>query len=318
MFPSLRFSAAISPPLIGLLLANWAPRQSLADGETCTKVTTQSLAIPSLVISGSKLQEAAGGLPKHCIVTGEVNDRTGADGRHYAIGFEMRLPVEWNGRFLHQANGGNDGVVLPATGDQPRALASGGVPALARGFAVLSSDSGHSARRPGQQAARPRGRRRFGLDPQARRDYGYSADMTLAPIAQAIIAAHYGRKPDYSYMAGCSNGGAIRWSRPSGCRKPTTASSPAIRASICRGRRSSTPGTRRPSSRPIRTSANRSRKTTRRWCRGRSLRLATGSTGSRTGSPPISPLARRLSASTTSSAQMARLRTACQKPKSKR
>ena len=31
--------------------------------------------------------------------------------------------------------------------------------------------------------------------------------MTLAPIAKAIIAAHYGRKPDFSYMFGCSNGG---------------------------------------------------------------------------------------------------------------
>src|SRR6202034_4897353 len=91
----------------------------------------------------SKMQKAGGGLPKHCIVTGEVNDRTGADGKRYAIGFEMRLPVEWNGRFLDQANGGNDGAVLPATGDPPQALASGGVPALARGFAVMSSDSGH-------------------------------------------------------------------------------------------------------------------------------------------------------------------------------
>ena len=46
------------------------------------------------------MQEAGDGLPKHCVVSGEVNDRTGADGKHYAIGFEMRLPVEWNGRFL--------------------------------------------------------------------------------------------------------------------------------------------------------------------------------------------------------------------------
>ena len=95
-----RFSAAISPLLLGLLLASGAMREAFADGEACTKVTTESLAIPGLVISGSKMQEAGDGLPKHCIVTGEVNDRTGADGRHYAIGFEMRLPVEWNGRFL--------------------------------------------------------------------------------------------------------------------------------------------------------------------------------------------------------------------------
>ena len=119
----------------------------------------------------------------------------------------MRLPVEWNGRFLHQVNGGNDGVVLPATGDQPKALASGGTPALARGFAVLSSDSGHSGADPANKSLGLAAGAAFGLDPQARRDYGYAADMTLAPIAKAIIAAHYGRKPDYSYMSGCSNGG---------------------------------------------------------------------------------------------------------------
>jgi feruloyl esterase len=31
--------------------------------------------------------------------------------------------------------------------------------------------------------------------------------MTLSPVAKQIIALHYGRKPDRSYMAGCSNGG---------------------------------------------------------------------------------------------------------------
>ena len=86
--------------------------------------------------------------------------------------------------------------MLPATGDQPKALASGGVPALARGFAVMSSDSGHSGADPANKALGLAAGAAFGLDPQARRDYGYSADTTLAPIAKAIIAAHYGRKPD--------------------------------------------------------------------------------------------------------------------------
>jgi tannase/feruloyl esterase len=192
---------------VALVLGFAAPSAANAQGEGCTKVTAESLAIPGLVIDGSKMQEAGDGLPKHCIVTGEVNDRAGADGRRYAIGFEMRLPVDWNGRLLDQANGGNDGLVLPATGDLPKALASGGVPALARGFAVMSSDSGHSGADPANKALGLAAGAAFGLDPQARRDYGYSADMTLAPIAKAIIAAHYGRKPDFSYMFGCSNGG---------------------------------------------------------------------------------------------------------------
>jgi hypothetical protein len=202
-----RLSLRMSSALAALLLSVVAPGLAAAQSEGCTRVTTQSLAIPGLVIIGSKVEEAGDGLPKHCIVSGEVNERTGADGKHYAISFEMRLPVEWNGRFLHQVNGGNDGVVLPAIGGQPNALASGGLPALARGFAVLSSDSGHSGDDPANKPLGLAAGAAFGLDPQARRDYGYAADMTLAPIAKAIIAAHYGRKPDFSYMFGCSNGG---------------------------------------------------------------------------------------------------------------
>jgi pimeloyl-ACP methyl ester carboxylesterase len=197
----------MSSALVALLLSVAAPGMAAAQSEGCTRVTTQSLAIPGLVIIGSKVQEAGDGLPKHCIVSGDVNERTGADGKHYAIGFEMRLPVEWNGRFLHQVNGGNDGVVLAAIGGQPNALASGGLLALARGFAVLSSDSGHSGDDPANKPLGLAAGAAFGLDPQARRDYGYAADMTLAPIAKAIITAHYGRKPDFSYMFGCSNGG---------------------------------------------------------------------------------------------------------------
>ena len=56
-------------------------------------------------------------MPAHCKLTGRMHERTGSDGKPYAIGFEMRLPAQWNGRFLLQANGGNDGVVQPAFGN---------------------------------------------------------------------------------------------------------------------------------------------------------------------------------------------------------
>jgi feruloyl esterase len=40
-------------------------------------------------------------LPQHCVVQGLVNERTGVDGRPYAIGFQLRLPTDWNGRFFY-------------------------------------------------------------------------------------------------------------------------------------------------------------------------------------------------------------------------
>ena len=169
-----------------------------ADGEGCSPVTTASLSISGVEIVSSKLQDAGNGLPRHCIMTGLANRRTGADGQSYAIQFELRLPTEWNGRFLHQVNGGNDGVVVPALGTRPDGFATGGSVPLARGFAVLSSDSGHSGSDPANKALGLTAGAAFGLDPQARRDYGYAADITLSPVAKKVIALHYGRQPERS------------------------------------------------------------------------------------------------------------------------
>src|SRR6185437_15240444 len=47
----------------------------------------------------------------------------------------------------------------------------------------------------------------FGLDPQARLDFGYNAVAQLTPMAKNLIKAAYGKPPDRSYMVGCSNGG---------------------------------------------------------------------------------------------------------------
>ena len=80
-------------------------------------------------------------------------------------------------------------------------------PALARGFAVLSSDEGHNGKDPANASSRPRRGAAFGVDPQARDDYGYTGDVTLGPIGKAIIAKFYGVAPARSYMLGCSNGG---------------------------------------------------------------------------------------------------------------
>jgi len=130
----------------------------------------------------------------HCVVKGHMNPRKGSDGQDYAIGFEMRLPQAWNGRFFYQANGGIDGVVHPAQG----ALGGGPITgALVQGFAVISSDAGHT----GKQNPR------FGADPQARADYGHQAVGSLTPMAKALIATAYGKGPDRSYIGGCSNGG---------------------------------------------------------------------------------------------------------------
>lgn len=150
------------------------------------------------LLPAGSLTQSGQPVDAHCRVTGEMQARRSpVDGQRYAIGFELRLPRDWNGRFLYQANGGTDGFVVTADGGA--SLGSGGLlrNALQMGFAVVSSDAGHTA------AQNPL----FGLDPQARRNYGYAAIGTLTPMAKALIAAAYGRGPDRSYIAGTSNGG---------------------------------------------------------------------------------------------------------------
>ena len=201
-------TAAAAAAAAAALLPGCANRSTPATALACGQLPGAVSQLPGLR-TGLQITQAANqpaddkGHPAHCLVAGQLNERTGIDGRHYAIGFEMRLPVGWNQRFLHQVNGGNDGVVKPALGD----LGVMTQDALSRGFAVVSSDSGHNAEDPANLAAGLARGNAFGLDPQARRDYGYSANGAVWPVAQALIEQHYGQKPKRNYMAGCSNGG---------------------------------------------------------------------------------------------------------------
>ena len=148
-------------------------------------------------VPAGTLRNGGQSVGEHCLVTGQMHRRTSpVDGQTYAIGFEMRLPKDWSGRFLYQGNGGTDGVV--ATADGGAALGGSMLRnGLQQGFAVISSDAGHTA------AQNPL----FGLDPQARLDFGYQAVGKLTPMAKALIRAAYGKGPDRSYIGGTSNGG---------------------------------------------------------------------------------------------------------------
>ena len=137
--------------------------------------------------------------PDHCLVRGKLNERTGIDGKPYAIGYELRLPAQWNGKFLFEGGGGSDGVLRPALDVIPF-----GAPkpnAISAGYAAATTDAGHLDE-PG-----PLGPYLFGLDPKARADKGYSSIPPVDAAAKALIAKLYGKQPARSYFAGCSNGG---------------------------------------------------------------------------------------------------------------
>lgn len=188
-----------------LALSALAAIAAAAPARAATDCASMSAAAPAGVrITEAVHADADEKIPvAHCLLRGIMSERTGIDGKPYALRFELRLPDDWQGRFLHQFNGGNDGVVRPALG------AGTGIdpsrPALARGFAVVSSDAGHDAR--ANPEAGLAGSNLFGFDFEARRDYGYAAVARLHPVALALTKAYYGRPPQHVYGYGTSNGG---------------------------------------------------------------------------------------------------------------
>jgi hypothetical protein len=91
--------------------------------------------------------------------------------------------------------------VLPALGALGGGPTSG---ALKQGFAVISSDAGHTSGTDGVL----RQRRAGPLDD------GYQAVLKLRPMAKAMIAAAYGRGPDRSYIGAAPTAAATQWSPP--------------------------------------------------------------------------------------------------------
>lgn len=166
----------------------------------CAALASAELGLSGVVVSSSEDVEAgssgAVAFPGHCLVRGQIDPRTGVDGKPYAIGFELRLPATGhNGALFFQGGGGTDGVVNPAYGDLINHPETN---ALTRGYAVVSTDGGHGT---GMADVS------FGLDPQARVDYGYNAVGRVTRVAKGLLSAHYGAAPRRSYFVGCSNGG---------------------------------------------------------------------------------------------------------------
>src|SRR5450631_3864499 len=139
-----------------------------------------------------------GPLPSHCRVDGVINRRQGVDGQEFGIGFALALPQSagWIGDFMMQGGGGGNGIVAYPVG----ANYAGDRPALSRGFAVASTDTGHKAKTGPFDFS-------FMRDQQAYLDFAFLANAEVAGIAKQIIAHYYAKPTAYSYFVGCSTGG---------------------------------------------------------------------------------------------------------------
>jgi hypothetical protein len=124
--------------------------------------------------------QGIGPLPAHCRVDGIINRRKGVDGpgiRHRLCSCSCPSPAAWNGDFMMQGGGGGNGIVAYPAG----ANYAGDKPALSRGFAVASTDTGHKAKTGAFDFS-------FMRDQQAYLDFAFLANAEVAGVAKQIIA----------------------------------------------------------------------------------------------------------------------------------
>ena len=176
-------------------LATAAVKGAPVQGLTITAATWQA--------AGTQVATREGPVaaPAHCLVEGYFGERPGLVGGTYRIGFRLRLPQAWNGRYLFTGGGGSDGVV----GDALGFVGGGATPGLLRGYAVIAQDAGHDNTRNNQPDHC--GDLVFGHDPQARRDYGFASLKPSYDVGRHVIRAFYGRDSKTNLFWGCSKGG---------------------------------------------------------------------------------------------------------------
>ena len=97
--------------LTGLALGAAGAAQASEAGDRCAGLKTFRL--PHLEVEDARIVAAgpagASQLPEHCLFQAVISRRTSKAGQRLGVGFELRLPTDWNGRFVFEGGGGLDG-----------------------------------------------------------------------------------------------------------------------------------------------------------------------------------------------------------------
>jgi hypothetical protein len=200
------------PPAPAALLNNPDPASgcaAVAPLASALSAAGMQVAITSATLKTTASPDASGNYQPYCAVVGTINGgRVGTQiagqttaQTTYAIGFQINLPSQWNGNMFFSGGGGTDGSIPNTTGVVTNAEA---VNPLLAGYATASDDSGHNGSNTDNNNG---GGSAFGIDPQARLDFGYNAIGLTKQLTNAMISRYYGKAQTHSYFAGCSEGG---------------------------------------------------------------------------------------------------------------
>jgi feruloyl esterase len=140
----------------------------------------------NITFDSSKFRRATASLPDHCEIKGRIWPE---------IDFIIKLPKNWNQKFIYFGGGGIDGS----------AMAFQMAPGLNDGYAAAVSNGGHNGNM--TDASFAYDVTDDGNGAQRLKDFGYRAHHETPVLAKKLIKAHYGSAPTYSYWVGCSNGG---------------------------------------------------------------------------------------------------------------
>ena len=171
-----------------------------ADAQACQDLADISLSAlldaPSQ-ITGTHFVPADGKLPGFCDVMGYTAPQ---------VGWRVRLPEDWNGRFHMEGCGTLCGVRMIENADDP----------LSRNTAVATTDMGRSAPvapaewtgtgRPDYNTIMRSGEWAYN-NVEQELDYAYRGTHKAVLASKAIVTAYYSNAIDHAYWRGCSTGG---------------------------------------------------------------------------------------------------------------
>lgn len=159
--------------------------------------------VSSVKLYAPRWIEATEASPAYGVVEGSIFP---VDPNGWPINFRVLLPASWSQRAIQSGGGGMNGSITVREGKNPL---------LNKGFALYGSDAGHQASGMGGPAGMqskplatgPASGDEWALNEEAIRNLGYMQMKKTHDAVMVIIERVYGKRPDYNYYVGGSQGG---------------------------------------------------------------------------------------------------------------